>query len=404
MYVTRYAPIQNDLNDRWKHGPEFLSSPEELPQKTAVPEEELVEVNTERCKAEIVCKLTLSKAEEETNIKKFSSWRRLIRVTARMKRLGREAQEKGGETNDVQSLNMASLLATQELHEAEVFWIREAQKCVNNHLAKGEFKSLSPFQDEDDVIRVGGRVYEAIVTFECKHPALLPHNHWISYLITCKAHKFGHNRVATTTVKTQGKYWILRVHDLAKSIKYCCVFCREMKHKVESQIMADLPQLRLVPCTPPFHTACDHFGPLIVKISHNKTAKHYGVVFTCLNTRAANLELALDCSTMEFLQFLSRFMSIRGQPTVMSDNGTQFVGVIIPKAPHQNESAEAMGKTCKRALKKVIGDQTLTPFELYTYLLECANFVNQRPICRVLNNPDGSYLCPYDVLLGASNL
>ena len=72
-----------------------------------------------------------------------------------------------------------------------------------------------------------------------------------------------------------------------------------------------------------------------------------------------------------------------------------------PKAPHHNGCAEAMVKTCKTALKKVVGDQTLTPFELYTYLLESGNLVNQRPIGRALNEPDdGSYLCPNDVLLG----
>ena len=55
--------------------------------------------------------------------------------------------------------------------------------------------------------------------------------------------------------------------------------------------------------------------------------KHYGVVFTCPNTRAVHLELAVDCSTMEFLQVLRKFFLIRGQPAVvMSDNGTQFVG------------------------------------------------------------------------------
>ena len=43
----------------------------------------------------------------------------------------------------------------------------------------------------------------------------------------------------------------------------------------------------------------------------------------------------------------------------------------------------------------------LTPFELYTYLLEVANLVNQRPIGRIPNDPDdGSYLCPNDILLG----
>ena len=193
---------------------------------------------------------------------------------------------------------------------------------------KGEFQSLSLFQDENGIIRVGGRVSKAVVSYDCQYPVLLPREHWISVLITRQAHQFGHNGVAATAAKTRRKYWILRVNDLAKSVKFRCVFCREMAHKLESQLMSGLPPFRLAPYTPPFHyTSCDYFGTYIVKIGRNKTTKHYGVLFTCLNTRAVHLELAVDCSTLEFLQVLRRFLSIRGQPAmIMSDNGTQFVG------------------------------------------------------------------------------
>ena len=45
----------------------------------------------------------------------------------------------------------------------------------------------------------------------------------------------------------------------------------------------------------------------------------------------------------------------------------------------------------------------LSPFELYTYLLEAANLVNSRPIGRVPNDPDdGTYINPNDILLGRS--
>ena len=208
-----------------------------------------------------------------------------------------------------------------------------------------------------------------------------------------------------------------------------------MQPKPETQVMADLPQTRLAPHTPPFHfTSCDYFGPYKVKKGRNKTTKHYGVIFTCLNTRAVHLELAVDCSTMDFLQVLRRFFAIRGYPKCMrSDNGTQLVGAvaelrqrvkgldakklrefsaergmewkfITPGAPHQNGGAEALVKSVKIALKKAIGETTLTPFELYTLLLEVANLVNQRPIGRIPNDPDdGAYICPNDMLLGRAS-
>ncbi|XP_068723815.1 uncharacterized protein [Montipora capricornis] len=254
-------------------------------------------------------------------------------------------------------------------------------------------------------------------------------------LITRHVHQQGHSGVAATTAKIRAKYWILKAMKLSKSIKFKCGFCKEMAHKTETQLMANLPALRLSPYTPPFYyTACDYVGPYSVKVGRNKTAKHYGVVFTCLNTRAVHVEMAVDCSTMEFLQVLRRYFAIRGQPAVMiSDNGSQFVGAerelgemvrglsreeiqnfcaekgmhwkfTTPAAPHQNGCAEALVKTCKNPLKRAIGSQLLTPFELYTVFLEVANLVNQRPIGRIPNDPDdGKYICPNDTLLGRAS-
>ena len=415
-----------ELNGRWSNGPEFLQLPEEFwPQETmkAVSEEEM-----ERRQVKAVCEV--KKVEQAINPEKFSNWRKLIRVTARIQRLAKKisfrkhAQE-----------GRNGPLTPEELESAELFWIKAAQNDLHRRKEKGEFKSLSPFLDGKGVIRVGGRVDEAIISYDAKHPALLPSNHWISWLITRHAHQYGHNGVAATTARTRRKFWILKGNKLSKAVKFKCAFCREMAHKAETQLMANLPALRLAPYTLPFYmTACDYFGPYNVKISRNKTAKRYGVLFTCLNTRAVHLEMAVDLTTMEFLQVLRRFLAIRGRPAViLSDNGSQFVGAekelrqmvsdineeevkefcgekgmqwkfITPGAPHQNGCAEALVKTCKSALKKAVGSQVLTPLELYTILLEVANLVNQRPIGRIPNDPDdGSYICPNDILLGRAS-
>ena len=91
--------------------------------------------------------------------------------------------------------------------------------------------------------------------------------------------------------------------------------------------MANLPKPHLAPFTPPcYYTACDYFDPYKAKISRKKTANNYGVIFTCLNTRAVHLELTVDYSTMEFMQTLRRFFAIRSQPAMMlRENGSQLV-------------------------------------------------------------------------------
>ncbi|PIK44003.1 hypothetical protein BSL78_19150 [Apostichopus japonicus] len=210
---------------------------------------------------------------------------------------------------------------------AENYWIRETQKKLRDDMEKGTFKSLSPFV-KDDIIYVGGRVGNGLFSYDMRHPALLPRDDHISYLITRNVHERGHYGVATTAAKIRNRYWIVGVTSLAKKVKFRCVNCRAFNHKAETQLMANLPVERLAPFTPPFHfTACDYFGPIVVKVGRNKTTKHYGVIFTCLNTRAVHLEVAVDCSTMEFLQVLRRFFAIRGHPKlIQSDNGTQFVG------------------------------------------------------------------------------
>lgn len=361
------------------------------------------------------------------DVKNFSSWQRLIRVTAWIKRLAEKIRLRRNALS-----GREGPLMPEELKNAEMSWIRSAQERLKSRMKNGEFKTLSPFVDDKGIIKVGGRIDKAIMSYEEKHPVLLPSEHRISLLITSHMHNQGHPGIATTTAKTRRKYWILKASKLSKAVKFKCVTCRKMAHKAETQLMADLPVLRLAPQTPPFHyTACDYFGPFSVKVGRNKRAQHHGVIFTCLNTRAVHLEMAVDLTTMEFIQVLRRFFSIRGYPAVLlSDNGSQMVGAArelremvqgldsdqlreycaerrihwiftTPAAPNQNGCAEALVKSCKRALKKAIGEQVLTPFELYTCLLEVGNLVNQRPIGRVPNDPDdGKYLCPNDMLLG----
>ena len=49
-------------------------------------------------------------------------------------------------------------LAQQELEKAEKYWVKESQKTLRDRLKKGELQQLSPFTDENGIIRVGGRV------------------------------------------------------------------------------------------------------------------------------------------------------------------------------------------------------------------------------------------------------
>jgi transposase InsO family protein len=378
-----------EVNGRWLNGPVFIQLPEEQwPMETGIPDRK--EIDKERRQVKIVCPVAVSKPLFDC--KRFSKWKRVIRITSYIKRFIQNCQIKCGRNERNQQPEVGPL-TNQELENAEEYWLKQMQSNLLKRLPRGDFKTLSPYKDDRNILRVGGRVDPTLVSYDERRPALLPYDHHLSTLIVCDAHETSHSGVATTVAKIRRKYWVIKAHRIAKVVKQRCTTCRKLEAKVETQLMATLPPCRLQPCTPPFlYSTMDYFGPINVKVGRNKTVKHYGVVFTCMNTRAIHCEIAVDASTMELLQVLRRFFSYRGYPKVLlSDNGTQMVGAnnelklmiegwnkdqleefcaargmkwqfITPLAPHQNGCSEAIVKSVKQAMKKAISDALLTPF------------------------------------------
>ena len=99
--------------------------------------------------------------------------------------------------------------------------------------------------------------------------------------------------------------------------------------------MANLLNIRLQSHVKSFsNTSVDYFGSIQAKTSpktrrNQGKLKTYGVIFTCLNTRAIRIELSGDLSTDSFILSLGRFLARRGLVNIMqSDNGTSFIGAV----------------------------------------------------------------------------
>ena len=86
--------------------------------------------------------------------------------------------------------------------------------------------------------------------------------------------------------------------------------------------MANLPNICLQSQVQSFsNTGVDYFGPIQAKTSRKTrrnqgTLKTYGVIFTCLNTRAIHIELSGDLSTDFFILLLCRFLARKGHVTL----------------------------------------------------------------------------------------
>ena len=166
--VSHGMPAQR-LIGRWKQGPEYLRLlEEEWPQDNSIAD--LNEVEKEHRKTQVI--LLRKLVTTSTYVFRFI---RNLRTRYKAKKLPE---------NPEQQMQLSrGALAPQELEKAETYLVKEDQKTVQDHLKKGELQQLNPFTDENGIIRVGGRVDEAFVSYKTKHPPMLPRDHWISLLI-----------------------------------------------------------------------------------------------------------------------------------------------------------------------------------------------------------------------------
>jgi len=190
--------------------------------------------------------------------------------------------------------------------------------------------SLTPFLEEDKLIRLGGQIENSPLSFKERHPIILP-NHQISDLLIAQAYKaalYGGTQLTLRILRQN--YWIIAARSSVKSYIHACVTCVRERARTSQQLMGNLPNPRVTPSAPFTHTGVDYAGPMhiIPTVGRGqKSKKYYVIVFVCFATKAVHLEYADDYATSGFLAAFKRFTSRRGLPSdLYSDNGTNFQG------------------------------------------------------------------------------
>ena len=152
--VFQGIPAQ-ELTGGWKHGPEFLQLPEEHWAKVSLPTiNQSKENQAERRKPITVLQVANGDQVEVIECKRFSSWRRPLRVTAYVKRFIQNLQallkiKRMKNSPDVRIESELSPLSAKEVEKSDVNWIKEAQSSLHNRVKSGQLPQLSPFADED---------------------------------------------------------------------------------------------------------------------------------------------------------------------------------------------------------------------------------------------------------------
>ncbi|XP_067643662.1 uncharacterized protein [Eurosta solidaginis] len=312
------------LLSRWLQGPSFLYKDKELwPQKEP-------QLTSEHCISEEITKRVMlsSKGEYLINFSKFSSYSKVIRIFAWILRFVHNTKSgirHRGELNAIEVGNAETTILHRvqaESFAAEIEALKMG-KCVPKSSC---LHQLTPFLDDDDLIKVNGRIDAAYcLPITARRPIILPYNHYITCLIVQQYHRKLHHQNDNLTInEMRQKFWVPRIRTLLKSVKRECAVC--IANPVVP-LMGQLPQDRLTPYVRPFsYTGVDYCGPFFVAIGRRRE-KRWVALFTCLTTRAVHLEIATDLSTDAFIICFRNFVNRRGVPIkIRSDNGTNFVG------------------------------------------------------------------------------
>uniref|UniRef100_A0A1B0CRK0 Integrase catalytic domain-containing protein n=1 Tax=Lutzomyia longipalpis TaxID=7200 RepID=A0A1B0CRK0_LUTLO len=197
--------------------------------------------------------------------------------------------------------------------------------------------------------------------------------------------------------------------------------------------MAPLPPERVNDCVFPFvKCGMDFFGPLEVKVGR-RIEKRWGVIFTCMATRAVHLEIVHSMTTNSAIMAIRRMENIWGPITdIFCDNGTNLRGAdnefrrlfesldkdeiqdylsekrvqfhfSPPATPHMGGVWERLIRSVKTVLKEVMKSQHPSDEELRTYFTEVQCILNNRPLTYVATEPeDDTALTPNLILLRRS--
>ncbi|XP_036317487.1 uncharacterized protein LOC118732461 [Rhagoletis pomonella] len=293
--------------------------------------------------------------------------------------------------------------------------------------------------DNAGIMRVNGRLKYAALSYNERHPIIIPDNSIFCSLLLDFLHTtLLHAEKQLMIRMIQQEYFIPRLKQKVKKCIFHCKPCTIYKQRMKSQIMAALPPERTT-FTLPFHTTgVDFAGPFLIKTSPLRKAsytKAYVCVFVCFSTKAIHLELCSDLTTEAFKAAFTRFTGRRGLPhKILSDNGKTFVGAqralkkdfalflkeaasdiaetyalhgfswhfIPPYAPHMGGLWEAAVKSFKTHFTKVAGNQKFSFEAFATLLVRIEAVLNSRPLSPMTQDPqDLLALTPGHFLRGA---
>ncbi|GFX16486.1 integrase catalytic domain-containing protein [Trichonephila clavipes] len=125
--------------------------------------------------------------------------------------------------------------------------------------------------DEEGIVRVGGRLENASVPYLHKHPAILPKCSKVSNLYFNSLHtRLFHVGPQGLLNAARQKFWPLSGRSIARKTVHQCVTCFKSRPILSSQIMGNLPSERVNISIPFTIAGLDLYGPFLVKYKNQR--------------------------------------------------------------------------------------------------------------------------------------
>ncbi|CAO4372442.1 unnamed protein product [Caenorhabditis nigoni] len=298
---------------------------------------------------------------------------------------------------------------------------------IQQHYIEADEQGLSfpsdihTFKDQDGLIRYRKEVKSCVLPAEAHTPIMIHNKHKIAFMIVRELHEInGHLPAGYLLSALQTRYYICHATAIINKVISECTKCKKVTGKPYAYPNCQvLPSLRTEPSIPFEKAGLDYLGPLQYIKEDGSIGNCYVLVYTCLVTRGARLELVPDGTTERYMEALRIVFSRSGTPKVIySDNASTFrLGeklinedirshepsesltsfladreidfiYITPLSPWQGGVYERIVGLVKHQLQKELGKTLLDFHSLRCILAGVETMINIRPLTPHMRNTD----------------
>ncbi|KAK3104599.1 hypothetical protein FSP39_005889 [Pinctada imbricata] len=354
------ATVETLSQSMWLNGPPQLLTADSVDSSTYP----LIDPNTDK---EVRPIISVMKTKVDQSIvdrfERFSTWKRLIQAESRLRSICKLWIAKVRKTP-------ITLKAVDEDLEAELHIIRNIQACAYDDEiglipekkplpATSNIIALYPVLDDRGILRVGGRLSNAPLSIDERHPIILPGKSHVAKLIVTHLHEKGYHQGRLLTegaVRSKG-YWIVG--------------------SIHIEVIEEMSSSSFI-------NALRRFISL------------RGPVKEIRSDRGTNFIGALDDIKAEAI-----FTEKGPVHNFLREHGIVWI-FNPPHSSHRGGSWERMIRISHKILDSMLLDASakqLTHKVLCTFMSEVCAIVSSRPICPISTDPENPYIISPSMLL-----